>query len=129
MTDTASMVTPMPARPSRGGSAARRALRKSGPKASAVHPGLPGGTYRPLSDHDMERIHSTALDVLEKLGVGDPIPEILEVALPKGARLNEKGRLCFPRALVEDILAGACRRYTAYGVTPEHDLELGGPRV
>jgi trimethylamine--corrinoid protein Co-methyltransferase len=123
------LTDPGHARPSRGGSAARRALRKAGLKTSAVHPGLPGGTYRPLSDQDMARIHATALDVLEKLGVGDPIPEILDVALAKGCRLNEKGRLCFPRALVEDILAGACRRYTAYGVIPEHDLELGGPRV
>ncbi|MES1150334.1 MAG: trimethylamine methyltransferase family protein, partial [Dongia sp.] len=98
------------ARAGRGGSAARRALRKAGPKAGAVRPGLPGGTYRPLSDHDMERIHATALDVLEKLGVGEPIPEILDVALPRGAWLSDKGRLCFPRSLVEDILAGACRR-------------------
>jgi trimethylamine--corrinoid protein Co-methyltransferase len=51
---------------------------------SAVRPGLPGGTYRSLSDRDIERIHATALDVLEKLGVGEPIPEILDVALPPG---------------------------------------------
>ena len=30
------------ARAGRGGSAARRALRKAGPKAGAVRPGLPG---------------------------------------------------------------------------------------
>ncbi len=113
----------------RGGSAARRALRKSGPKAGAVRAGMPGGTYRPLSDRDMQRVHDAALDVLEKLGVGEPIPEILEVALPRGCSLNDRGRLCFPRALVEDILAGACRSYTAYGVSPEHDLEIGGDHV
>ena len=113
----------------RGGSAARRQMRKSGPTSSAVKAGMTGGTYRPLSDRDMQRVHETALDVLEKLGVGEPIPEILEVALPRGCWLNDKGRLCFPRALVEDVLANACRHYVAYGVTPEHDLELGGPRV
>jgi trimethylamine:corrinoid methyltransferase-like protein len=43
-------------RSARGGSAARRALRKTGPKAGAVQAGMTGGTYRPLSDHDMERI-------------------------------------------------------------------------
>ena len=129
MTESAGMVTPIPARSGRGGSAARRALRRAGPKGGAVHPGLPGGTYRPLSDHDMERIHATALDVLEKLGVGEPIPEILEVALPRGYWLNDRGRLCFPRALVEDMLAIACRRYTAFGVVPEHDLEIGGDNV
>jgi trimethylamine--corrinoid protein Co-methyltransferase len=113
----------------RGGSAARRALRRAGPKTGAVRPGLPGGTYRPLSERDMQRVHETALDVLEQLGVGDPIPEILEVALPRGAFLNARGRLCFPRSLVEDVLAGACRSYVAYGVAPEHDLEIGGNRV
>jgi trimethylamine--corrinoid protein Co-methyltransferase len=112
-----------------GGSAARRAMRKSGPKGGAVHPGLPGGTYRPLSDHDMERIHAAALDVLEKLGLGEPIQEVLDVALPRGCWLNDRGRLCFPRALVEDVLAGACRSYPAYCVSPEHDLEIGGTRV
>ena len=82
MTDIASMAEPA-ARAGRGGSAARRALRKSGPKSGAVRPGMPGGTYRPLSEHDMQRIHTTALDVLEKLGVGEPIQEILDVALPR----------------------------------------------
>ncbi len=129
MADLASMSEPGLARAARGGSAARRALRKSGPKAGAVRPGMPGGTYRPLSERDMQRIHDTALDVLEKLGVGEPIQEILDVALPRGCWLNDKGRLCFPRALVEDMLAIACRRYTAYGVIPEHDLELGGSNV
>src|ERR1700754_1475777 len=114
MTDTAS-IPESGTRSGRGGSAARRALRKSEPKAGAVRAGMPGGTYRPLTEHDMQRIHATALDVLEKLGVGEPIPEILEVALPKGCWLNSQGRLCFPRARVEDILAVACRRYTAYG--------------
>ena len=126
MTDTADQ---HPVRAARGGSAARRALRKSGPQGGAVRAGMPGGTYRPLSEHDMQRVHTTALDVLEKLGVGEPIPEILEVALPRGGWVNSQGRLCFPRALVEDLLAGACRNYTAYGVSPEHDLEIGGDRV
>src|SRR5690242_8837543 len=93
MADVVSISEPIPSRSGRGGSAARRALRKSGPKAGAVRPGMPGGTYRPLSEHDMQRIHDTALDVLEKLGVGEPIPEILDVALPRGCWLNDKGRL------------------------------------
>ena len=47
MADIAGIAEPS-ARPGRGGSAARRALRKSGPKVGAVRPGMPGGTYRPL---------------------------------------------------------------------------------
>ena len=35
--------------------------------------GLMGGKYKPLTDHDIEKIHQTALDVLENIGMGDPI--------------------------------------------------------
>ena len=42
--------------------------------------GLMGGKYKPLTDHDGEQIHQTALDVLENIGMGDPIPEF-EAAL------------------------------------------------
>jgi len=59
-----------------------------------------GGQYRPLSDADIQRIYTTALDILEDIGIGEPIPEILHYALPKGCTLGEDGRLRFPRALV-----------------------------
>ena len=59
----------------RGGSAARRAVKAAATPASAVHPGLSGGQYRPLSDADIQRIYATALDILEKIGIGEPIPD------------------------------------------------------
>ncbi len=90
-----------------GGRDARRALRKAGPKKGAVGPGLEGGAYRPLAGRDIERIHERALDVLENIGMGDAFPEFREIALDKGCRINKDGRLCFPRALIEDIVAGA----------------------
>lgn len=55
----------------------------------------------------MERIHQTALAVLANVGVADPPPEMLELALAKGCTLGDDGRLRFPRAFVEDIVAGA----------------------
>ena len=90
-----------------GGRSARLAARSQGPKKGAVGPGLSGGAYRPLSDHDVQRIHERALDVLENIGMGDAFPAFREIALAKGCTLNEHGRLCFPRALIEDIVAGA----------------------
>ena len=44
----------------------------------AVKMGLMGGKYKPLTGHDIEQIHQTALDVLENIGMGDPIPEFKE---------------------------------------------------
>jgi trimethylamine--corrinoid protein Co-methyltransferase len=95
----------------------------------AVRPGMRGGTYKPLNDREIGRIHSTALNVLENIGIGDPLPEMLEVALPKGCTLSADNRLCFPRALIEDLIAISAKRYVAYGVDPKYDSEVGGQRV
>ncbi|KUJ85708.1 trimethylamine methyltransferase [Ruegeria marisrubri] len=94
-----------------GGREARAAVRTSNAASQAIWPGIPGGRYKPLSDVDMARIHDAALTILERTGVGDPIPELLDLVLPKGATLNEHGRLCFPRALTEDMLAQAASEF------------------
>jgi len=86
--------------------------RSGGIRTDAVRVGMPGGKFRPLSDHDMQRIHTTALDVLEQIGIGDPTSSIVEVAIPKGAILSESGRLCFPRSLMEDLIDGCCKEFT-----------------
>jgi trimethylamine--corrinoid protein Co-methyltransferase len=97
--------------------------------APVVHAGLAGGAYRPLGDGDIRRIHTTVLDVLEKIGVADPIPILKERALARGCRMADGNRLCFPRGLVEDALAGPRRAVVCYGREPAHDLDLGGQRV
>ena len=56
--------TPRAKRRSGGGRAARFAQRSDGSKEAAVRAGLIGGAYRPLTDHDVQRIHERALDVL-----------------------------------------------------------------
>jgi trimethylamine--corrinoid protein Co-methyltransferase len=94
-----------------------------------VAPGLKGGSYRPLGERDLLRIHETALDVLENIGIGGALPEILDLALPRGCRLNDAGRLCFPRGFVEDAIAGACHGFTLHAPDPDLGIELGGTRV
>jgi trimethylamine--corrinoid protein Co-methyltransferase len=103
--------------------------RSGGIQTGAVRGGLPGGKFRPLSDRDMQRIHTTSLDVLEQIGVGDPTPSIVDAAIPKGAVLSRNGRLCFPRSLMEDLIAGCCKEFTHYAANPENDIEIGGDRV
>ena len=112
-----------------GGRAVRLALRQTRSAAQAVGPGKRGGSYRPLSERDIERIHQTALDVLENIGMADPIPLTRELALEKGCRINEHGRLCFPRALVEDVIAHAGRNFVRHARDPRHDLDVGDARV
>jgi len=98
-------------------------------RARVVWPGLPGGIYKPLSQRDVERIHESALHILERVGMGDATPEILELARAKGLEITSDGRIRFPRAYIEDMVAGAARNITLYGRSPEHHLELSGTKV
>jgi len=107
----------------------RTARLESPPVNDAVRPGARGGAYRPLSDHDVERIHRATLELLEHTGMGDPIPILRERALARGCRIDPDGRLCFPRALVEDVVAHAGRDLVFHGRDPRHDLDLSDRRV
>ena len=107
----------------------RKARQAAPPAVSAVRPGLEGGRFRPLTAGDEQKIHAGVLHVLEHIGMGDPIPILRERALARGCFLNDRGRLCFPRALVEDVLADAPRDIRFLGRDPKHDLEIGGNRV
>jgi len=112
-----------------GGRKARHALRAAGVRGQAVQPGLQGGAYKPLSDHDIQRIYKTALDILENIGIADPIPEILHYALPGGCVLGDDNRLRFPRTLVEDLIDLSAKEYIVYASDPSFDLEVSGQNV
>ena len=118
--------------PSRsGGRAARRAARAA-PLANHLRPvraGLSGGTLSPLSQQNVERIHTAALDALETIGLIDAPESGIAYLTGAGAILGDDGRVRFPRALVEDTIARANRSLTLHGRDPEHDLELSGTRV
>lgn len=114
-----------------GGRAARKALRAA-PLAEELRPvraGMPGGQYGPLSEADQTRIHQAALTALEEIGLADAPPSGIEVMTAAGAQLGNDGRLRYPRALVEDMLAKAARDITLFGRDPRHDMLLSGKQV
>jgi trimethylamine--corrinoid protein Co-methyltransferase len=114
-----------------GGRAARVALR-SAPLAEELRPvraGMPGGKYKPLSDADVLRIHAAALDALEQIGLSQAPASGIKIMTEAGAILGDDGRLRFPRALVEDMLAKAARNITLHGRDPKYDLHLTGTNV
>ena len=114
-----------------GGRAARKALRAA-PLAEnmrPVRPGLPGGKFKPLSDAEVLRIHEAALQALEEIGLSQAPPSGVEAMVAAGAIQGDDGRLRFPRALVEDMLAKAARGITLMGRDPKHDLHLSGTNV
>ena len=110
-----------------GGRSARVRARDDHTPTSGPPP--VGGRYRPLSEAEVLKIHRAALDVLARIGMADPIPEFRDAALEKGCRLNEHGRLCFPAALIEDLVAGAARSFVLHGRAPGRDVEISGESV
>ncbi|MFN0113649.1 MAG: trimethylamine methyltransferase family protein [Paracoccaceae bacterium] len=118
-------------RPVRGGRAARVAER-SAPLAEALRPvraGMEGGRYKPLTEAGIKRIHAAALDALEQIGLSQAPPSGVEILTGAGAIQGDDGRIRFPRALVEDMLAIAARNITLCARDPKHDLHLSGTKV
>jgi trimethylamine--corrinoid protein Co-methyltransferase len=114
-----------------GGRAARRAARAA-PLADHLRPiraGMEGGTYKPLTEEGVKRIHNAALDALEQIGLADAPASGVAYLTAAGAIQGDDGRIRFPRALVEDTIAKANRSVTLHGRDPAHDLELSGNRV
>jgi trimethylamine--corrinoid protein Co-methyltransferase len=119
------------ARSRRGGRAAKlkQLALEAAEHSPAIWPGVEGGRYKPLSDSDQNRIHSTVLDLLERVGLTQAIPSMVELVTARGGRLTEEGRLLFPRALVEDVIANCRKDFVLYGRAPGQDLDVSGSRV
>ena len=114
-----------------GGRAARIAARARAlpEELRPIRPGMSGGRYRPLREEDLSRIHTAALDVLAEIGLCDAPPSGVAAMTAIGAVASDDGRLRFPRALVEDVLAQANRQITLFSRDGQADLDLSGQRV
>jgi trimethylamine--corrinoid protein Co-methyltransferase len=130
MTDEATECAPVRARRA-GGREARVALRAA-PLAENMRPvraGLPGGRYKPLTEANVARIHAAALEALEVIGLSQAPKSGVEILTGAGAVQGDDGRIRFPRALVEDMLAVAARDITLCARDPKFDLHLTGTNV
>ncbi|MEM6973263.1 MAG: trimethylamine methyltransferase family protein [Pseudomonadota bacterium] len=113
-----------------GGRAARVAERRATEgRPNAAPPGQAGGLYRPLSGQDIQAVYATALRLLADLGMGEAPDVLVEAAVARGAEVNDRGRLCFPRALIEDIIAAHPKTFTYHGRDPARSFEVGGDAV
>ncbi len=121
-----------PARARRSGGRANRVALRAAPLAENLRPvraGMAGGQYRPLTDAGMAKIHESALEALEVIGLSQAPPSGVAIMTAAGAIQGDDGRLRFPRALVEDMLAVAARDITLHGREAKHDLHLTGTNV
>lgn len=105
------------------------ALRAAKPLRDPCPPGQIGGSYKPLSDAELRRIYDTALDLLEKLGMGEVPPRLRDDLIAVGAVDDGAGRLLFPPALVESAVDQAAKTFVLHGRDPDRSIEVGGNRV
>ena len=106
-----------------------RGIADAAPLAPPIMPGMLGGLYQPLTRPETERIHALVLQLLEDLGLSQITPSLEARAVAAGCWVDEDGRLRFPRALVEDVIARTRRKFTLHGIDPARDIEIGGRRV
>jgi len=114
----------------RGGARdAMKAKRSKPPEIDPAPPGAVGGQYRPLTERQVQQIYDTSLRMLAELGMGDSPQALTDQAVKCGATINELGRLCFSRDMVEGIIDGACKSFVFHGRDEKHTIEVGGDRV
>ncbi len=107
----------------------RHAKRAAKPLLDPCPPGQIGGSYKPLLEAEVRQIFETACNLLANLGMGD-VPARLAVDLRRlGAVTDDRGRVLFPRSLVEDAIAGAAKTFTLHGRYPDRSIEVGGNSV
>ncbi|MEM9343314.1 MAG: trimethylamine methyltransferase family protein [Pseudomonadota bacterium] len=110
-----------------GGRKERLAQRKVGPE-NPCPPGQIGGRYAPLTTSEVERIVDVALDLLERLGMGE-VPDRLAQDLVTAGAIRQDDRVLFPRTLVQSAIAAAAKSFPFHGRDPARTIDVGGDRV
>ncbi len=120
-----------PRRRRSGGRAGRVAARQAPLAADTrpVRPGLSGGRYQPLSEGDLQQVYGAALELLEDVGMGSPVPEFVEVVTDAGGHVDEHGRLRYPKGVVERAIETAAKEWVWHGFDDDKSITIGGDRV
>ena len=114
-----------------GGRAGRIAARQAPLEVDVrpVRPGLPGGRFAPLRETDMQQVYNAALGLLSDLGMGSPIEEFIEVVTAAGGRVDDAGRLRYPKGVVERAIETAAKEWVWHGFDDDRSITVGGDRV
>ncbi len=92
--------------------------------------GLEGGTFRPLTEADVKRIHEATVEVLSEVGFEVHSQQALDLFKQTDIRYDEsKGVARVPEKTLMELVGRAPKEVVLYGREERHDLHLGGKRV
>jgi trimethylamine--corrinoid protein Co-methyltransferase len=95
-----------------------------------IRRGLPGGSFKPLSDEAVRMIHDTVMRIIEEVGFQVHSDAGLELFKGAGARIDEEKRLVrLPMEKAMKLIEMAPSEVRLCGRDEKHDILLGGTRV
>ncbi|UCB43148.1 MAG: trimethylamine methyltransferase family protein [Dehalococcoidales bacterium] len=92
--------------------------------------GVIGGRYKPLSEESVEKVHETAMRLIEEVGFEVNSETALGLFHKAGAQVNRERRLVrLPREKTIELINTAPSEVRLCGQEDKHDILLGGSRV
>ncbi len=92
--------------------------------------GLLGGSYKPLTEEAVHKIHETVMRIIEEVGFEVNSETALELFEGNGARVDwERRRVNMSRERAMELINMAPSEITLCGQDEKHDIILGGQRV
>ncbi|HEY90633.1 MAG TPA: trimethylamine methyltransferase [Dehalococcoidia bacterium] len=92
--------------------------------------GITGGSYKPLSEESIQKIHATAMQLIDEVGFQVNSETAFELFKKAGLRVDSEERLVrlSPEKVME-LINMAPSEIRLCGQEEEHDIVLGGSRV
>ena len=95
-----------------------------------IRKGLTGGSFKPLTEESIHRVHQTAMRIIEEVGFEVNSETALELFEGAGAWVDQGKRLVrLPQKRVMELIKRAPSDIRLCGRDEKHDILLGGHRV
>jgi len=95
-----------------------------------IRKGLPGGSFKPLNEESINRVHQTVIRIIEEVGFEVNSEAARRLFNKAGARVDEEQRrVRLPKDMVLDLISKAPSEVRLCGQDERNDVLLGGSRV
>ncbi len=92
--------------------------------------GVEGGSYKPLTEESINKIHQSAMQIIEEVGFQVNSEAAMGLFEKGGAKVDIENRIArVPESKVMELINMAPAEINLCGQEEKHDLLLGGPRV